>query len=254
MSTPVTPPRSIAVGSQLLDVRGLRVRVRVEGNGDPVLLLNGLTRPLESWGPFAESLHGRTPSSSAAPGVGGSSTPFLPLSISALATLAASVLDEADVERADVLGFSHGGAVAQQLAAQAPARVRGLVLASTSCGVGATASNTAMNASRQQPGAGSWPLPDALGALWHSLAISSWSSIPFLGAIRAPTLVVCGSRDRVVPPANSTLLARRIPDAELVMLSAGHDLQRRGPATALAARVTEFLTTERVLGALPVGR
>jgi len=50
------------------------------------------------------------------------------------------------------------------------------------------------------------------------------------------------------------LLARRIPDAELVMLSAGHDLQRRGPATALAAGVTEFLTTERVLGALPVGR
>ncbi len=79
MSTPVTPPRSIAVGSQLLDVRGLRVRVRVEGDGDPVLLLNGLTRPLESWGPFADSLPGRTLISFDAPGVGGSSTPFLPL-------------------------------------------------------------------------------------------------------------------------------------------------------------------------------
>lgn len=251
----MTPPRSIALGSQLLDVRGLRVRMRVEGDGDPVLLLNGLTRPLESWGPFAESLHGRTLISFDAPGVGGSSTPFLPLSMSTLATLAAAVLDEADVDRADVLGFSHGGAVAQQLAAQAPARIRGLVLVSTSCGVGATAAgNSAMSASRKRSDARSWPSPDAVGALWHSLAISSWSSIPFLGAIRAPTLVVCGSRDRVLPPANSTLLARRIPDAELVMLLAGHDLQRRGSADALAARVTEFLTTERVLGSLPVDR
>jgi pimeloyl-ACP methyl ester carboxylesterase len=229
--------------------------MRVEGDGDPVLLLNGLTRPLESWRPFAESLHGRTLISFDAPGVGESSTPFLPLSISTLATLAAAVLDEAGVDRADVLGFSHGGAVAQQLAAQAPARVRALVLVSTSCGVGATAAgNSAMSASRKRSDARSWPSPDAVGALWHSLAFSSWSSIPFLGAIRAPTLVVCGSRDRVVPPANSTLLARRIPDAELVMLLAGHDLQRRGPADALAARVTEFLTTERVLSALPVGR
>jgi poly(3-hydroxyoctanoate) depolymerase len=249
----MTQPRSIAVDTQLLDVRGLRVRLRVEGDGDPVLLLNGLTRPLESWGPFIESLRGRTLISFDAPGVGGSPTPILPLSISMLATLAAAVLDEADVDRADVLGFSHGGAVAQQLAAQAPARVRGLVLVSTSCGVGATAAgNSAMRASRKRSDARPWPSPDAVGALWHSLAISSWSSIPFLGAIRAPTLVVCGSRDRVVPPANSTLLARRIPDAELVMLLAGHDLQRRGPAGALAARVTEFLTTERVLAALPV--
>jgi pimeloyl-ACP methyl ester carboxylesterase len=251
----VTPPRSIALGSQLLDVRGLRVRMRVEGDGDPVLLLNGLTRPLESWGPFAESLHGRTLICFDAPGVGGSPTPILPLSISTLAALAAAMLDEVGVDRADVLGFSHGGAVAQQLAAQAPARVRGLVLVSTSCGVGATAAgNSAMSASRKQSDAGSWPRPDAVGALWHSLAISSWSSIPFLGAIRAPTLVVCGSRDRVVPPANSTLLARRIPDAELATLPAGHDLQRRGPAGTLAARVTEFLTTERVLGSLPVDR
>jgi pimeloyl-ACP methyl ester carboxylesterase len=228
--------------------------MRVVGDGEPVLLLNGLTRPLESWGPFAESLGGRRMISFDAPGVGESPTPILPLSISSLAALAAAVLDEVGVDRADVLGFSHGGAVAQQFAAHSPGRIRGLVLVSTSCGVGATASHRAINASRKRSDATSWPRPDPVGALWHSLAISSWSSIPFLGAIRAPTLIVCGSRDRVVPPPNSTLLARRIPDASLVMLAAGHDLQRRGPAGALAACVTEFLTTERVLGALPVDR
>jgi poly(3-hydroxyoctanoate) depolymerase len=245
----MTSPRTIAFDSQLLDVHGLRIRMRVEGDGEPVLLLNGLTRPLESWGPFTESLRGRTLISFDAPGVGGSPTPILPLPISSLATLAAAVLDEAGVDRADVLGFSHGGAVAQQLAVTAPARVRGLVLVSTSCGVGATASQSVLNASRQRSDPRSWPKVDAVGALWHSLAISSWSSIPFLGAIRAPTLVVSGSRDRVVPPVNSILLARRIPDAELVMLPAGHDLQRRGPAGPLAVRVAEFLMTDRVLSA-----
>jgi len=145
-----------------------------------------------------------------------------------------------------VLGFSHGGAVAQQLAVDAPARVRRLVLVSTSCGVGATpGSQDALRGLHPPSDARPWPLPDALGTLWHFLAISSWSSIPFLGAIRAPTLVVCGTRDRVVPPTNSTLLARRIPGAELVMLPAGHDLQRRGPAQALVSTVEPFLATGR---------
>jgi pimeloyl-ACP methyl ester carboxylesterase len=239
----------------VVHVRGLRfrIRIRVEGEGDPLLLLNGLTRPLESWGPFTQELSGRTIVSFDAPGVGGSPTPILPLSISMLARIAAAVLDEAGLDRADVLGFSHGGAVAQQLAVHAPARVRRLVLVSTSCGLGATpGSQDAVRGLRRPSDAHSWPRPDAVGALWHSLAISSWSSIPFLGAIRAPTLVVCGDRDRVVPPANSTLLARRIPGAGLVMLPAGHDLQRRGQASVLVSTVEPFLAAARVMKPQPV--
>jgi poly(3-hydroxyoctanoate) depolymerase len=229
--------------------------MRVVGNGDnPLLLLNGLTRPLESWEPVADALVGRTLISLDAPGVGDSPTPIFPLSISALATLAASVLDEAGVRRADVLGFSHGGAVAQQLAAQSPSRVRGLVLASTSCGVGATTAIRKALTSSGRPGIRSWPGRDPLGAVWHSFAIATWSSIPFLGAIAAPTLVVCGTGDRLVPPANSALLARRIPHAELAMLPGGHDLQRCGPASALADRVDLFLSSDRVLASVPTGR
>jgi poly(3-hydroxyoctanoate) depolymerase len=250
----VNKPRPRAQDSQIVRVRGLQVRIRIEGEGDPLLLLNGLTRPLESWAPFVEGLDGRTIVSFDAPGVGGSPTPILPLSISMLAEIAASVLDEAGLDAADVLGFSHGGAVAQQLAFQSPARVRRLVLVSTSCGIGATPGiQDALRALRRRSDPNPWPRPDFVGALWHSLAISTWSSIPFLGAIRAPTLVVCGSRDRVAPPANSTLLARRIPDASLVMLPAGHDLQRTGPASALVDAVEPFLAAGRVLEALPAG-
>jgi len=223
-------------------VRGHRVRIRVEGSGQPLLLLNGLTRPLESWGPFIEMLSGRTVVSFDAPGVGGSPTPILPLPITTLAGIAASVLDEAGLDTADVLGFSYGGAVAQQLAADDPARIRRLVLVSTSCGLGSTPGSEAVLRGLRAPSdARSWPRSDAVGALWHSLAISSWSSIPFLGAIRIPTLVVCGANDRVVPPANSRLLARRIPGARLSMLPAGHDVQRRGPARLLLNAVEPFL-------------
>ena len=75
---------------------------------------------------------------------------------------------------------------------------------------------------------------------WHSLAFTSWSSIPFLGAITAPTLVVSGTYDRVVPPVNGRILATRIPGAVSAELLAGHDMQSAGPAQALARVVDDF--------------
>lgn len=229
-------------GSRMLGVHGFQVRVLLEGDGDPLLLLNGLTRPLESWEPFTQALTGRTVIRCDAPGVGGSPASRLPLSMSLLAQIAASVLDDTGVERADVLGFSHGGAVAQQLVIDAPERVRRLVLVSTSPGFGATAGRQPALRGLATARDGR-PWPDVLGTIWLTLAISSWSSIPSLGSIAAPTLVVSGAHDQVVPPENSRLLARRIPGAQLALLPAGHDLQRTGPAGLLADAVEQFLSS-----------
>jgi poly(3-hydroxyoctanoate) depolymerase len=236
--------RSVVAGSEVLKVNGLKIAMRVQGEGDPVLLINGMTRPLQSWEPFIQALPGRTVVSFDAPGVGASPTPLLPLSIPALAALAVAVLDAAGLDAADILGFSHGGAVAQQLASHGSERVHRLVLVATSCGVGATPSRRrAVSRNLRTPGdRDPWPRPDAFGLLWHSLAFSSWSSIPFLGSIAAPTLVVCGTHDRIVPPANSRVLAARIPGATFAMLPGGHDLQRPEPAKALARIVEEFLS------------
>jgi pimeloyl-ACP methyl ester carboxylesterase len=241
--------RSIFIESHLPYVPGQRIAMRVQGKGDPMLLINGMTRPIESWDTLTARLPGRTFISFDAPGVGASPTSVGPVSIAKLARLAAAVLEAAGFEAADVLGFSHGGAVAQQLAYETPAKVRRLILASTSCGVGATPGRTRdIPRSLGRPLNGTtWPVPDPFGLLWQSLAVSSWSSIPFLGAIQVPTLVVCGSRDRVVPPCNSRVLARRIPGASLVMLSErGHDLQRGETAKALATVVDGFLPATRV--------
>lgn len=245
------PPRVSEVRRAAYDglvaVAGVRVRLLVVGAGDPVLLLNGLTRPLESWQSFTEGIAGRTIISFDAPGVGLSPRTLLPMSIRRLAQLAASVLDELGHEAADVVGFSHGGAVAQQLAFDAPTRVRRLVLVSTSCGIGATPPGWRVPPLQRlltltEPLL--WPRPDTLGTVFHAFAFMTWSSIPFLGAIRAPTLVVCGDKDGVVPPVNSRVLANRIPGARLMTLPAGHDVQRPRPALALAQAVAGFLDGE----------
>jgi len=243
----MSPVRTIVVDSPVPRVCGLRIAVQVQGEGDPVLLINGMTRPLISWAPFTQALHGRTVVSFDAPGVGGSPTPMRPVSIAGLAAVAVAVLEAAGLDDADVVGFSHGGAVAQQLAHDVPSRVHALVLVSTSCGLGSTPGGrrAAMRSIRRPVDDNPWPLPDPLGILWHTLAVSSWSSIPFLGGVRAPTLVVCGSRDRVVVPANARVLAGRIPDARLVVMPGGHDLQRGDQGRALARVVEDFLPRER---------
>ena len=56
------------------------------------------------------------------PGTGRSETPLLPRSIPALAGIVTSLLDELGHQRVDVLGFSFGGTLAQQLAKDAPGR------------------------------------------------------------------------------------------------------------------------------------
>lgn len=235
--------QSIVVDSPLPGVPALHIAMRVQGNGDPLLLINGMTRPLQSWDPFTRWLQDRQSVTFDAPGVGGSPTPRRPISIAGLAAVAASVLHAAGLGEADVVGFSHGGAVAQELAHDFPEMVRRLVLVSTSCGVGSTPGSRRnfVRGLRRPAAANPWPLPDPLGVLWHSIAVSSWSSIPFLGSLRAPTLVVCGTSDRVVPPANSRILASRIPNASLLMMPGGHDLQRGDRGRVLAGIVEDFL-------------
>ena len=229
-----------------LSISGLRIAARATGSGDPVLLLNGMSRPMASWAFFADALRDRTVIAFDAPGVGASETPVVPYSMPMLADIAARVLDAFGIEKADVVGYSHGGAVAQQFAVGHRTRVNRLVLLATACGVGAVPGNPRdltrlwLTPNRETR----WPRPDPLGLLWQLAAISTWSSIPVLGGIDAPTLVVCGDYDRAVPPANSRLLAARIRDARLVTVQAGHDLQKPATAAVVGRLVQRFLDSK----------
>ncbi len=111
-----------------IDVDGVRLRVAVRGAGRPLLLLMGIGGNLEMWAPFEDALDGRTIRTITvdAPGTGGSSGYRFPPRMPGLARTLERMLDILGHEQVDVLGVSFGGVLAQQLAHQAPRRVRRL--------------------------------------------------------------------------------------------------------------------------------
>src|SRR5207247_6539514 len=108
-----------------------------EGRGQPLLLVSGLGASLDIWEPLREILPGFQTIAFDIPGVGESQFPSWPLTIPRLARLTAGVVEALGYDRVDVMGVSWGGGLAQELAHRAPDRVRRLVLAATSFGLGA---------------------------------------------------------------------------------------------------------------------
>lgn len=158
----------------MLSIYDVRVAARITGSGEPVLLLNGLNRPMQSWASFGDALRSRTVITLDVPGVGASETPVVPYLMPMLSDIAVRVLDEFGVATADVVGFSFGGAVAQQIAFGHPSRVNRLVLLATFCRVGSVPGR-AHDVTRilLRPNEGTrWAQPDPLGLLWQIAAIS----------------------------------------------------------------------------------
>jgi pimeloyl-ACP methyl ester carboxylesterase len=80
--------------------------------------------------------------------------------------------------------------------------------------------------------------PTPLGYAYQLWAAAAWSSLPWLHRVEAPTLVVSGGRDRLVPPANAVQLARLLPTSRLHLFpEAAHLLMfyRDGAAPRLLA-------------------
>lgn len=249
---------------------GLKLFVREQGEGHPLLMINGIGANSEMWGPAETILAARSSTIVLdCPGTGRSETPLFPLPMTALARTVCRVLDTLGYERVDVLGFSFGGALAQQLAREAPERVRRLALVSTGCGWGSTlgaldaVGAVAMplryysrswyeltNRMLGEPesadegsveahaGARFSHMPSLRGISYQLLALASWSSMPWLRTVEAPTLVVSGLLDRLVPRDNAVQLARLLPNSRLHLFPGGGHLlmfDRGGDAPRLLA-------------------
>jgi pimeloyl-ACP methyl ester carboxylesterase len=89
-------------------------------------------------------------------------------------------------------------------------------------------------------------------AWWQALAIVNWSSIPFLGGVTQPSLVVSGRHDKVTPPSNGRVLASRIPDARLVILDADHEMLQSPAAVELVHVVERFLGETEAVDPAPI--
>jgi pimeloyl-ACP methyl ester carboxylesterase len=259
-----------------VDVGGIRVHIRDAGEGRPVLLLNGIGAHGAMWEPLEQALGGLRLIEFDAPGSGRSGTPLYPVSIPALAWLAGRVLDEVKVSAANVIGYSMGGMVAQQMAAAAPRRVDRLVLVATSCGWGGVPGQPAallnlatplryrsktfhaltlgsMTGGRSRSDR-TWVErhgelrrrhpPSTRGYLGQLLSASLWCGLPLLARIRNPTLVVSGDDDPLVPIANAMLLASRLPLARLVVAPDEGHLLLMDPRSAVLEPIREFLAAE----------
>jgi len=254
-------------------------RVRIyweeEGQGDPLLMIMGLGFSLAMWRELRACMaqHFRTIVYDNR-GVGRSDVLLWPYSIATMARDAVSVLNAAGAPSAHVLGFSMGGMIAQELALSSPNRVRGLVLGCTSCG-GRRSVHAEPEvrralfprpfAPREKIIAGLLPFiyddqtardrieqdlqilrrnpTPRFGFLEQLLAILSWQSYDRLPRITAPTLVIHGANDRLIPPANARILAERIPGAKLVVLPCASHIFPTDQPERSRQELLNFLTT-----------
>jgi 3-oxoadipate enol-lactonase len=207
-------------------------------------------------------------------GVGRSEMPAGPYPIPLMASDAAAVLDAAGVDRSHIFGTSMGGMIAQEFALQYPQRVRSLILGCTAPGGprAVRAEPAAMqmlmargNMTREQAARAAEPFiyhPDTPQNLikedlemrrpWfpHPAAytaqlqgILAWESYSRLPQINAPTLVIHGESDRLVPAGNGKLIAETIPGAKLVMLSNASHIFTTDQTEAAHRAILNFLAS-----------
>ena len=231
----------------------VRLNVTQTGTGEPLLLIMGTAGSIGFWeplvAPFAE--HHRVIAYDSR-GLGHSERGDQRITMATLATDAAALLDALEIERAHVLGWSLGGAVAQELALAYPDRVGGLVLYAT-WGRGDGYMRAMLTALRHP-----WETGDMDAALtvlglafspelcnspeFESLVdqllplfpqtetqirttCEQWQcdeehdTLDRLAGIVAPTLVIAGEQDVLTPPWACRAVAERIPGARYELLT-----------------------------------
>lgn len=258
-----------------LEGRTLRIGIRRGRNaGPPLLLFNGIGANLELVEPFIAALDDFEIIIFDIPGVGGSPAPVVPYRFSTLSLMADKLLTRLGYSGpVDVLGVSWGGALAQEFAHLYPERCRRLMLAATSPGVIMVPARLSVLAKLLGPRRYTDPAylqrvggdiyggtyrhdpallrehsrhihpPRGRGYVYQLLATWGWSSLPWLGALRQPTLVMHGNDDPIVPLANAKILAARIPKARLHVIDDGH-LFLIARASEVAPVIRKFLQQE----------
>jgi len=272
----------MAAGTFARSKDGTRIHYEIRGEGEPLALIFGYGGSSRAWGePFLKLLEARFRTLVIDNrGTGESDKPEQPFSLADMAADAASVFDHAGIDRAHVMGISMGGMIAQEFALNHPARLRGLVLGCTLCGFthAVAGDPEALAALQVNPGEPLAPQVERLLAACcaksfvasargqavlkerlaevmnypmtplHTYrlqwgAIGGFDTFDRLPQIKAPTLIVTGTSDLLVPDANSDIIKERIPGAHVYkMPGVGHLFFWEAPEEAAAA-VTKFLST-----------
>ena len=240
-------------------VNKIRMHYEVSGQGDPVLLINGLSAPAVNWTLQAKALERHfTVVTFDNRGVGETDLSAEPVyTTGQMADDAAGILRQLKIPRAHVVGASMGGTIAMELALRNPKMARSLTLACTWAEADARFLHTIESwislayrvpiEERYRNVLYPWLFSPAFLArkdnieqvFQRSMAyphqtkpeaierqgrgIMKWNGtrVARLGSIKAPALVMVGKDDILTPPAFSQALARKIRRARLVTLPVG---------------------------------
>jgi pimeloyl-ACP methyl ester carboxylesterase len=244
-----------------------------QGDGPPVVLLHATLHDHTDFDAVAEPLTGAGHRVLAVdwPGHGRSGTPAEPRTITAmlLAGVLADLVAELDLPPAVFIGNSVGGYAAARLAIRQPDQVAGLVLVNTAgfskasrllcrlLGVPAVSravlprlvprymkpdsARLADITARVQARARSREGAAVAAALWRSFAAPGYDLRADGPRLRAPVLLVWGTRDVILPQAAARQAHAAIPGSGLRTLDTGHVVFAAEPDEFLA-QVTPFLT------------
>lgn len=233
--------------------------------GSPLVCTHGLGWSLEYWDGLVPALsrHHRVITWDLR-GAGESSRPEGPYSPALFARDLVRLLDHLGIEHAHLLGHSGGGVVSQRCALDFPARVRSLVLVSTSSEVGEKARTAWLRLADviEARGFGFNAAPDTRGfapafAAQHPDVVAAatqrvrssdprayaasarafgtygWTSE--LARLEMPALILQGTDDALTPPGGSVIMSRQLRRSRLLMIpSAGHNLPLEMPSVVLA--------------------
>lgn len=166
-------------------------------------------------------------------------------------------MDVVGLAKAIVAGHSMGGAIAMTIALRYPDRIAGLVLVGTGArlrvlpaileGILHDFERTvaliceyayAPSAPQELVLQGQRQMLQVAPRVIHNdfAACNAFDVMERLGEIHCPTLVICGSEDKLTPPKYATFLVERIAGAELALIDgAGHMVMMEKPDDVAAA-------------------
>ncbi len=239
------------------ETNGIRIAYRIQGEGPPLVLVMGYRLSSAAWpAPFIDALAQRfTVITFDNRGTGLSDKPVEGYALANMARDISGLLDELNISRIHLLGYSMGGAIAQEFVRQFPDRVDSLILCATMCG-GARATYAKPEVTRVMRDIDGLSPEDIARRIWrvtyapaylsqhqalaeaqtrreialptplHAAdlqfqAFAEFDGSQALATITCPTLVMTGNLDELIPPQNSTVMADLVPDARLVVIPDG---------------------------------
>jgi len=265
------------------NANGINIYYEIHGSGEPLVLINGLGYDLWMWHKMVSFLakHFQVITFDNR-GIGQTDQPKGLYSAEMLADDLAGLLEELGVPQAAVMGHSMGGFIAQAFALKYPAKVSKLILSATNFGGpnhlpitqealailmdirgdpaerlrrGIRVSCAPGFSEKEADFVEEWihyrlthplqPEPyQAQLAIGLSLMTEAASFEKKLQAVHAPTLILFGEHDKVVPTGNAALLAKAILDSRTKFIpNAGHFFPLETPEQA-AQILIHFLEPE----------